>query len=223
VTKPIRAVFYRRVSTEEQGDSMAGLDAQAQTLQREAQHRGWTVVADFHDVASGKSTNGRHGLASARQMLDRHEAEVLATARLDRLSRSVVDFGRLLEDARRRRWKVVALDMDVDTTTATGEAMANLLITFAQWERRIIGERTRDAMAAKKRKGAKFGVPSPLPPETLRTIKRLRRQGFGSRRIVAYLNEHAVPTPNGEGVKWHLSQVQRVLNRHEIRDREGRD
>ena len=68
----VRAVFYRRASTREQGDSGLGLDAQLRKLRAEAAHRGWTVVSDFSDVASGKRTNGRHGLKEALAMLKRH-------------------------------------------------------------------------------------------------------------------------------------------------------
>jgi DNA invertase Pin-like site-specific DNA recombinase len=170
-------------------------------------------VDDFFDVASGKGTNGRAGLADALAMLKRHEADVLVVSKLDRLSRSVADFARLMEQARRERWAVVALDLNIDTTTATGELMANMLAALAQWERRLISERTKDALAEKKDQGVALGKPSPLPATTRRTIRRLRTKGLGARRITAWLNEHGVPTPNGKGTQWHVTQVQRVMTR----------
>jgi len=92
----LRAIGYTRVSTAEQGESGAGLEAQRQTIVREAKHRGWELLAIDSDVASGKATNGRHGLAKALRAMARHDADVLIVAKLDRLSRSVVDFSAFL-------------------------------------------------------------------------------------------------------------------------------
>lgn len=91
--------------------------------------------------------------------------------------------------------------------------MANLLAALAQWERRLISERTKDALAERKEQGVQLGKPSPLPASTLGTIRRLRKRGFGARRIAGWLNDHQVPTPSGKGLGWHVSQVQRVLVR----------
>ena len=149
-------------------------------------------------------------------MLERGEADVLAVAKLDRLARSTVHFGQLLKTAQRQGWAVVALDLGVDTTTTNGRLVARILMDVAEWESERIGDRTRESMAeAKENHGAKFGKPSPLDPKTLRMIKRLRRRGLGARRILRYLNDHQVETPSGKGKVWHLSQVQRVLQREE--------
>ena len=148
-------------------------------------------------------------------MLKRQDADVLVVSKLDRLSRSVADFARLMQQARRERWAVVALDLNIDTTSATGELMANMLAALAQWERRLISERTKDALAEKKEQGGQLGKPSPLTTETRRTIRRLRTRGLGARRIAAWLNVHKVPTASGEGKQWHVTQVQRVLAREE--------
>ena len=64
-------------------------------------------------------------------------------AKLDRLSRSMLDFSKLMAKAKKQRWALVALDCAVDTSTPSGEAMANMLATFAQFERRLISQRTR--------------------------------------------------------------------------------
>ncbi len=209
---PLRVVLYRRASTREQGDSGLGLTAQRQKLAAEAEHRGWEIVADCHDVSSGRKTNGRHGLAQALGMLKCHEADVLVCTRLDRLSRSVSDFARLMEHARRERWQFIALDLGVDTTTATGEMVANMLAALAQWERRLISERTKDALAVAKAGGTKLGHPSPLPPQTRRKVLSLRRRGLSADSIAQRLSAEGVPTPSGRG-RWHETTVQRILSR----------
>ena len=86
-------------------------------------------------------------------------------AKLDRLSRSVVDFGNLLDDARKQKWSVVVLDFDLNTTTAVGRMLAGMVVQFAQFEREVIGERTRAALAAKKATGAQLGHPSIIPAD----------------------------------------------------------
>jgi hypothetical protein len=67
-----------------------------------------------------------------------------------------------MERARRKRWQFVALDLALDTTTPAGELVANVMASVAQWERRVISQRTRDALAAKKATGARLGRPRDL-------------------------------------------------------------
>src|SRR5260370_21922020 len=124
------------------------------------------------DIASGKSTNGRHELERLLAELDHGQAGVLIVAKLDRLARSIVDFGRIMEQAKRRDWNLVALDLGVDTTTSNGRLVANVMMSVAEWERERIGERTRDAMAVKPARGDALGAPSGLPALARRRILR---------------------------------------------------
>lgn len=104
----------------------------------------------FEDTgASGKSTNGRPGLAEALATIDAGKADGLVIAKLDRLSRSLLDFTGLMKRSREKGWQVVALALGVDTPTATGEMVANIMASLAEWERRMIGERTKTALAEK--------------------------------------------------------------------------
>ena len=102
------------------------------------------------DTASARSLVSRPGLARALADIERGAASVLVVAKLDRLSRSLLDFAALMERSRKQGWAVVALDLGVDTTTPSGEMMANVLAVFAQFERRLIGQRTREALAVKR-------------------------------------------------------------------------
>src|SRR6266567_961706 len=101
-------------------------------------------------------------------MLQQREAGALVVAKLDRLSHSMLDFTALMAKASRQGWALVALDCAVDTTTPAGEAMANVLATFAQFERRLIGQRTREALAIKRTEGVRLGRP-PVLPQKVRT------------------------------------------------------
>jgi DNA invertase Pin-like site-specific DNA recombinase len=100
-------------------------------------------------------------------------AKALVVAKLDRLSRSLVDFGSIMERARKKGWSLAALDLGVDTTTPAGEMIANAMATIAQFERHLIGERTKAALAVRKAQGAKLERPRALP-EATRTHKRMR-------------------------------------------------
>src|SRR3954462_2414656 len=97
---PVRVVAYTRVSTREQERSGVSLEAQRDAIAAEASHRGWTVTAVLTDVASGRSTVGRSGLDQAIKLLEGGEADALVATKLDRVSRSVVDFGALVERSR---------------------------------------------------------------------------------------------------------------------------
>ncbi len=87
-------------------------------------------------------------------------ADVLLVAKLDRLTRSLRDFGELAERARKRRWALVCLDLGVDTTTPAGELVAGVVASTAQYERRLIGQRTREALAARRAAGVRLGRPA---------------------------------------------------------------
>lgn len=149
----MKVVGYVRVSTEEQGRSGLGLKAQRNAIREECARRGWELVGIEEDVASDRSRKRRPGLARAVAACAAGTAEGLVAAKLDRLSRSLLDFAALLDDARRGGWTVVALDQGFDLSTPNGRAMAGMLAVFAQWERELIGERTSAALAAKRADG----------------------------------------------------------------------
>ena len=207
----MKVVCYIRVSTQEQTDSGAGLQAQRHALEAEAERRGWTIVGVYEDAGlSGKSVSGRVGLAEALDVVERGEAEALAVAKLDRLSRSLLDFAALMERARKQGWSLVALDLGVDTSTPSGELMANVLATFAQFERRLIGQRTKDALAIKRAQGITLGRPVETSEEAVRRIRGLRTEGLSLAAIARQLNAESVPTPRGGS--WFPSGVKRVLS-----------
>lgn len=159
----VRAIGYLRVSTDEQAASGAGLDAQRRAVEAEAARRGWMINLVV-DGGYSAATLQRPGLAKVLEELDGRRASVLVVSKLDRLSRSVSDFSLLLDQARQRGWSVVCLDLGVDTTTATGELLANIVCSTAQYERRLIGQRTKDALAARRAAGVKLGRPRLLDP-----------------------------------------------------------
>lgn len=157
------------MSTEEQASSGLRLDVQRDTIQRYADAHGWDAL--WHEDAglSAKSL-ARPQLQAALNRLDtspkRRDVDGIVVAKPDRLSRSVADFARVLELARPRSGALVAIDLGVGTSTPTGKLVTNVKMSVAQWERRVIGERTSAAMQAVKRQGRHMGRVSVLPQDT---------------------------------------------------------
>lgn len=207
--KPL-ALAYVRVSTAEQATEGASLDAQEAALIEAAERKGFRVEVIREEGKSGKNLNGRPALREALQRLDAGEAAALYAQRLDRLSRSVADFAHLLDRATRKGWTVAVLDADVDTSTPSGEFLVNVLASAAQYERRIIGARTRDALAQRRREGVRLGRPSTLPSPVVARVVALRSEGASLRAIANTLNSEEVPTAH-KGAKWYASTVRKVL------------
>lgn len=206
----MRAIAYYRVSTDEQAATGNGLDAQAATVTAAIDARGWDLVATLADEGRSGGNLRRPALLDALERLDRGEADVIVCSKLDRLSRSVLDFAAICERAKRRGWSVVALDVDVDTSSPTGELVANITSSVAQWERRIIGARTSEAMQAMKRRGVRLGRPVAVPASIAERIATERADGRSLRAIADALNADAVPTMQG-GARWYASTVRSVL------------
>ncbi len=210
-TRPtaLRALGYARVSTHQQADGGAGLEAQRVAVVGEAERRGWHLVELIEDAGQSSATLERPGIRRALDLLEQQMADVLLVAKLDRLTRSLRDFGELAERARKRRWALVCLDLGVDTTTPAGELVAGVVASTAQYERRLIGQRTREALAARRAAGVRLGRPARLGQDTVDRIVELRAAGLSLRGICAALQAAGVPTAGGGA--WSPSSVQGVL------------
>jgi DNA invertase Pin-like site-specific DNA recombinase len=204
----MRVLGYVRVSTEEQAISGVSLEVQRQAIVAECERQGWQLVEVVEDAGFSAKDLRRPGIRAALEELAGGRADALVVSKLDRLSRSMLDFTGLLRLAQKQRWSLVALDC-VDTSTPGGEAMAHVLATFAQLERRLISQRTKNAMAEKKAQGARFGRPRKLSGEIRARIRRERDAGGSWSSIAAALNSEGVPTAQG-GVRWYPSTVRKV-------------
>jgi DNA invertase Pin-like site-specific DNA recombinase len=194
---------YVRVSTDSQAATGHGLDAQRKTIAAEADRRGWEDVVWYIDGGfSGKDLD-RPAMADLLSVI--RCGDVLVIAKLDRLSRSLSDFADLMERAQRQKWNVVALDLGIDLSTPNGEFMASVLAAMARWERRIIGQRTKEGMAAARAKGVLPGRRSAVPPEVQARLLAMRDQGLTLTVIANRLNADGVPTATG--TRWTTSAV----------------
>ena len=198
---------YTRVSTDEQALSRNGLEAQHQTIATEAAHREWDVEYFSDEGVSGKLI--APNLAEVLQLLASGQGDGLVVAKLDRLSRSIVNAANIIESAQAQGWSLVILDLGVDLTTAAGRMMAMNLVNFAQYERELISERTKAALAAKKRRGERIGRPRAASASVVRRIVQDREAGLTYDAIASALTAANVLSPLGKPT-WQPSTVRRI-------------
>jgi len=210
-------VTYYRVSTQRQGKSGLGLEAQRKTIEDFLNGGNHEVVEEFIEVESGKGSNAlamRPILKEAIECAKKNKAKLLI-AKLDRLARNVHFVSSLMESK---------VDFVVADMPEANALTIHLLSAVAEYERELISKRTTEALAAAKRRGVKLGNPNLKADNRKRkkaaydfakklkpTLKAYREQGMSQRAIVEQLNSVGITAPRGG--EWKLIQVQRVMNR----------
>src|SRR5438270_1771818 len=158
----IRCAIYTRKSTEE------GLEQEFNTLQAQREvaeayiqsqkQNGWhTLPESYNDGGFGGASLDRPALKQLLQDIEARKIDCVVVYKVDRLSRSLLDFARLLSVFERRCVSFVSVTQEFNTATSMGRLMLNVLLSFAQFEREMISERTRDKMSAARRKGKWLG------------------------------------------------------------------
>jgi site-specific DNA recombinase len=224
----MKAIGYIRVSTDEQATDGVSLEIQRAKVEAYAALYGLELVAIVEDAGVSARTLDRPGLRAALGRLGRGEAEGLVIAKLDRLSRSVGDWDVLIRDhfgerAGRQLWSV---GDSIDTRTAAGRLVLNVLMSVAQWEREVIAERTREALRHKRERGERTGgipfgcdldadgvrlVASVLEVAAVGLMRLWRADGLSYRAIAGRLDAHGIPTKAGR--PWAHTTVAKLLAR----------
>ncbi len=157
-----RAVAYLRVSTDKQADHGVGLDEQRAKVTAYAALYDLDIVEVIVDAGASAKTLEREGLARALGMLRSGAAVALLVAKLDRLTRSVRDLGELVEQYfAGGNLALLSVSEQIDTRSAGGRMMLNVLTVISQWEREVIGERTATAIRHKQSQGEYIGGAAP--------------------------------------------------------------
>lgn len=207
-----RVIGYVRVSTDKQADSGAGLESQRRTIEAECARRGWQLADMITDDGCSAKNLNRPGFQKAIASLADGQAEALMVAKLDRLSRSVADVCQVGDMAAHHGFDLVILDSPIDTSSPYGRAQLNMMATFAQLERELIGLRTKEALAVKKSQGVQLGRRVDMSKDVEQTILKMRRDGATMTAIAEHLNNQGVKTARG-GTQWYQSTVSKVLAR----------
>jgi len=207
-------VCYYRVSTAKQGESGLGMDAQHAAVNGYIQANGGTIIAEFTETESGKKAKNRPALLAALEICRKQKA-TLVIAKLDRLARNVHFISGLMESG----VNFIAVDQP-----KLDRFMAHLLAAFAEEEARRISQRTKDALAAAKRRGVIIGATGKerarkLKAEALERARalepildELRADGIVEYRDIRdELNRRGISGPNGG--KWHLATTHKMVMR----------
>lgn len=211
-----KAIAYYRVSTDRQGKSGLGLEAQQEAVRQFAQQESYHVTAEFIEIESGKK-NQRPELLAALEQCKKQRA-ILIIAKLDRLGRNVAFISNLMES----RVEFKAVD-----NPHANKLMVHLLAAFAEHEREQISNRTKDALGAAKRRGVQLGKhgkevlseqnreAADAFAERMRPIiETLRAQGFTTIRAIRdELNRQGIATARNNGEVWHVRTVHALLRR----------
>lgn len=211
--KVLRCAVYTRKSTED------GLEQEFNSLdaQREAceayilsqRHEGWTLAPERYDDGGFSGGNmERPGLRALLAEVDAGQVDVIVVYKVDRLTRSLADFAKIVERLDARQASFVSVTQAFNTTTSMGRLTLNVLLSFAQFEREVTGERILDKIAASKKKGIWMGGPVPLgyqvierklvpvpeEAERVRTIMRQYVASFSANRLIAQLEADGIVT-----------------------------
>jgi site-specific DNA recombinase len=222
----MRAIGYVRVSTDKQADHGVSLEAQEAKIRAMATVQGAQIIELIVDGGESAKDLKRPGMDRLLVLVDERKVDTVIIAKLDRLTRSVKDLAELLERFQRRGVSLVSVAESLDTGSAAGRLVINIMTAVSQWEREAIGERTRDAMQHKRSNGKCVGnlaygyrlsadgqhvEPEPSEQAALAQIRSLRQQGRSLRAIAAALNGQSLRTRRGSG--WRHDHVLRIIGR----------
>jgi DNA invertase Pin-like site-specific DNA recombinase len=202
---------YLRVSLEEQAVSGLGIAAQRAAIEREAERSGAVLVAVIDDGGSSGKDLDRPKLHEALSLIADGRADVLVVAKVDRLSRSLLDVVSVLEWLDDAGAAFKACDSPIDTSTAAGRMFLQTMAMFAEFERQMIRERTKAALAVRKAQGGAVSGPT-VPDDVAAQIRTWAAEDVAQAEIARRLNEAKVPTARG-GAEWRVSTVQSVLGK----------
>ena len=219
----MKAIGYIRVSTDKQADRGVSLEAQSEKVRAMAVVQGAELAEVIVDAGESAKSLDRPGMARLLAMVDSKAVDVVIIAKLDRLTRSVKDLAELLERFTRRGVSLVSVAESLDTGTAAGRLVLNIMTAVSQWEREAIGERTRDAMSHKKANGERVGtIPfgfrmgedgllaeDAAEQGVLARMRELKAAGRTVREIADELNRQGYTTRRGTA--WRFQYVAAAL------------
>lgn len=220
-----RIIAYLRVSTDKQAEGGVSLEAQQAKVEAYAALYDLELVETVVDAGESAKTLDRPGLQRALGMLKTGLADGLLVAKLDRLTRSVVDLGCLLEQYfAAGRFALLSVGENIDTRTAAGRMVLNILASVSQWEREAIGERTAVAMQHKAGRGELVGavpygydladdgvhlVENRQEQAVLTVARELRASGLSLRKVAVELDGRGYRSRTGRA--FTAEQVRRMV------------
>ena len=240
----LRAVGYVRVSTDQQAQEGVSLEAQRVRIRAHCVSQEIELVDLITDDGYSAKSLERPGIQRALAMLSAGRVDTLVVVKLDRLTRSVKDLGYLCDTYfhEGQPFSLLSVSDSIDTRSAGGKLLLNVLMSVAQWEREAIRERTQEAMNELKRRGIRLGsapsgwqrskepdatgrrplIPHPAEQAAVHRICDLYRQGLGIRPIAKQLDREGIPTRGGKTWMRQRSTLYNILEREGLKARPPR-
>jgi DNA invertase Pin-like site-specific DNA recombinase len=220
----MQAIGYVRVSTDRQADTGVSLDAQTEKIRAMAVVHGAQLVDVIVDGGESAKSLQRPGMTQLLALVETKRVQAVIVAKLDRLTRSVRDLCELLERFERRGVSLISVAESLDTGSAAGRLVINIMTAVSQWEREAIGERTADALRHKRANRERVGnihygyrlsadgahvEPDDAEQAVLATIRDLRARHRSLREVADTLNQRGWRTRRGSA--WRHEYVKNVI------------
>ncbi len=222
----MQAIFYLRVSTEQQATEGVSLEAQQAKLTAWATLNDATVLGVYSDAGLSGTKDDRPGLLAAMEAATKSKATLVVYS-LSRLSRSTAATIRLADELNRAGAELVSLSEKIDTTTADGKMVFRMLSVLNEFERDLVSERTTTALRHKKAQGQRVGeIPfgydlaadgitltaNTAQLEAIELINSLRAEGLTYQAIADELTARGIATKKGKA-KWSTASIHKIVNR----------
>jgi len=226
----MKAVSYTRVSTEDQSNNGVSLAAQEERIRQYCALYEIEIVETVTDAGLSAKSLKRPGMQRILEMIRRREVEAVVVAKLDRLTRSVRDLADLVDLTAKRGVSLVSVAEHLDTGSAAGRMVVNMLGVVSQWEREAIGERTATALRYLRSKGEQYNREAPYgfrhvegaivrdvtESAVVGLVMQLHGMKKGYTYIAQYLNDNGHTSRSGG--KWFAQQVKRVVEGVGVRE-----
>lgn len=220
----LRVVGYTRVSSEEQAASGLSLKHQAEKIKAYCAAIDLNLVEIYEDAGRSGGNLRRPGMQEVLALVDGSCIDGVVILKLDRLTRSVRDLGDLIERFEKTETALIAVQESINTATAAGRLIANVMASIAQWEREITSERTKAALDVLRAQGKRLGsvpygwrvreedeqmIPDSMEQCALTAMIRLRNEGMSWDDLAVWANKKRIRTKRGK--KWHHASIARIV------------
>jgi site-specific DNA recombinase len=227
----MKAIAYIRVSTAGQAETGVSMAEQKMKIEQYADLYGLEIIDTIADGGESAKNLNRPGIQRVLTMMKQGEIEGVIVAKLDRLTRSVRDLADLMELFIKKNISLISVNEKIDTGTAAGRMIVNMLAVISQWERETIGERTQAALEYKKKTGSAYNgyplygyqkiekklIQDQKEQEIIAAIIQMHQAGYCVSEICRELEKKGAKTRKGTG-RWHSKVVKKILTDNAVRN-----
>lgn len=219
----MKAIGYVRISKADRDKTEAeqrlSLRQQAEQIRNTCEAKGWELLRIVEDFALSGNDDSRPGFAEVGEAVRSGAADVVVVRHVDRLYRKAWRLLRLVDPIGEggEGWDIYSIEQAFDTTTPEGWFAFSQFALFGDYERRVIGKRTKLALAQLRKEGKHTGRPSGIPADVEERIAALHAEGLSASAIAELLESEGVARPTARSKSWHHSHVTAAVRRVKVR------